>query len=78
MVFENMRLILWMFRAFVLVMSRGSPITSPTFVRGAVDDNVLGTSAFEACVSREGSGVSFQRSWGAVHDDWITLRFIGG
>ena len=67
-----MRLVLRMFQALVLVMSRGLPIASPTFVEGAVDGNVLGTSTLEACVSREGSGPSFRRSWGTVHDDRVT------
>ena len=78
MVFENMRLVPWVFRALVLVMSRGSPITLPTFVRGAVDDSVLGTSALETCVSRERGGSSFRRSWGTIHDDRIMSRSIRG
>ena len=76
MVFENMRLVLWMFRALVLVMSRGFPIASPTFVEGAVDGNVLGTSALEACVSREGSGSLSGRSRGTIHDDRIMSRSV--
>ena len=67
-----------MFWAFVLVMSRGSPITLPTFVRGAVDDSVLGAVTLKARVSREGSGSSFWRGWGTVHDDRVTLRSVGG
>ena len=78
MVFENMRLIFRMFWAFVLVMSRGSPITLPTFVRGAVDDSVLGAVALEACISREGSGSSLWRGWGTIHDDRVMLRSVGG
>ena len=78
MVFENMRLVLWMFWVFVLVMSRGSPITSPTFVRGAVDDSVLGAAAFETCISRKGSGLPFRRGWGTVHNDQVTSRSVGG
>ena len=62
----------------MLVMSRGSPIASPTFVRGAVDDSMLGTLALEACVSRERSGSSLGRSWGAIHDDQVTSRSVGG
>ena len=62
----------------MLVMSRGSPITLPAFVRGAVDDSVLGAATLEACVSREGSGSSFRRGWGTVHDDRVTSRSIGG
>ena len=75
-----MRLVLWVFRAFVLVMSGGSPITSPTFVRGTMDDSVLGTSALEACVLRERSGPLLGRGWGTVHNDWVTSRssFLGG
>ena len=62
----------------MLVMSRGSPITSPTFVRGAVDDSVLGTPALETCVSRERGGSSPGRSWGTIHDDRVTSRSEGG
>ena len=78
MVFENMRLVLWMFRALVLVMSRGSLITSPAFVRGAMDDNVLGASALETCVLRERGGSSSGRSWGTIHNDRVMLRSVGG
>ena len=67
-----------MFWAFVLVMSRGSPITSPTFVRGAVDDSVLGAATLKACVLREGGRSSFWRGWGTVHDDWVMSRSVGG
>ena len=59
-------------------MSRGSPVTSPTFVRGAVDDSVLGTLAFETCVLRERGGLSSGRSRGTIHDDQVTLRSEGG
>ena len=62
----------------MLVMSRGSPITLPTFVRGAVDDSVLGAATLEACVLREGSGSLFRRGWGTIYNDWVTLRSIGG
>ena len=73
-----MRLIFWMFRAFVLVMSRGSLITSPKFVRGTMNDNMLGAMIPETCVSREGSGALFQGSQGTVHNDWVTSRSIRG
>ena len=49
-IFEDMRLVLRMFQASILVVFWGSPITSPTFVRGAVDDSMLRTLALEACV----------------------------
>ena len=77
-VFENMRLVLRVFRALVLVMSRGSLITLPTFVRGTVDDSMLGTSALEACIPRERGGLLSRRSRGTIHDDRITSRSIGG
>ena len=54
MVFENMRLISGMFWASAFVMSRSSPIASPTFVRGAMDDSKLSTPALETCVPGKG------------------------
>ena len=77
-VFENMRLISWMFWAFVLVMSRGSPITSPTFVRGAMNDSMLGAVTLEACVLRKRSGALFWRSWGTIYNDQVMSRPIRG
>ena len=64
-----------MFWAFMLVMSRGSLITLPTFVKGAVNDSMLGAMTLEACILREGSGALFWGSWGAIHDDQVVLRF---
>ena len=78
MVFENMRLISWMFWAFALVMSRGSLITSPTLIGGAMNDSMLGAVTLEACVSREGSGALLRGRQGAVHDDWVTSRSVRG
>ena len=78
MIFKDMGLVLGMFWACILVVSWGSLITLPTFVRGAVDDSMLRTLALEACVSGKRCWLSFRRSWGAVHNNWILLRSVGG
>ena len=72
-----MRLISGMFWASTLVMSRGHLITAPTFVRGAVDDSVLGALALEACIPGKWHGSSFRRGWGAVHNNQVSLRPVG-
>ena len=40
MIHKDMRLIPWMFQTSTLVVSRGSLITMPAFVRRAMDDSV--------------------------------------
>ena len=62
----------------MLVMSRDSLITSPTLVRGAMDDSVLGAVTLEACVLRERGRLSFRRGWRTVYNDQVMSRSVGG
>ena len=52
-ILKDMRLVLGVFQAFILVMSRGSLITLPAFVRWTMDDSMSRIPALETCVSGE-------------------------